>query len=173
MNRAQLEHIIRASAAIAGDDEIYVLGSQSILGAFPAAPPELTVSMEADVAPKNRPEREVLVEGSIGELSPFHTTFGYYADGVETAMLTLPEGWEKRVVIVQNENTRFAKGLCLEPHDCAVSKLFAGREKDLEFVASLLRHGMVNGRLIRERICTVNRNRDKMQHVESLLDRLA
>lgn len=41
MNRAQLEHIIRASAAIAGDDEIVVIGSQAILGQFPTPPEEL------------------------------------------------------------------------------------------------------------------------------------
>ena len=49
LNRAALEHVIRASAAISGDDEIVVIGSQSILGQFPAPPLELCVSNEADV----------------------------------------------------------------------------------------------------------------------------
>ena len=31
VNRAQLEHVIRASAAISGDDEIIVIGSQAII----------------------------------------------------------------------------------------------------------------------------------------------
>ena len=38
MKRRDLEHIIRAAADIADDDEIIVIGSQSILGAHPAAP---------------------------------------------------------------------------------------------------------------------------------------
>jgi hypothetical protein len=42
MNRDQLEHVIRAAAAISEDDEIYVFGSQSILGAYPDPPPELS-----------------------------------------------------------------------------------------------------------------------------------
>jgi hypothetical protein len=49
MRRRDLEHIIRAAADIADDDEIIVIGSQSILGQHPDAPDELCVSAEADV----------------------------------------------------------------------------------------------------------------------------
>lgn len=38
MKRVDLEHIIRAAAAIANDDEIVVIGSQAILGSLPDAP---------------------------------------------------------------------------------------------------------------------------------------
>ena len=76
MTRAQLEHVIRAAATIADDDEIIVIGSQAILGQFPDASGALTVSDEADVYPKNLPERADLIDGSIGEGSPFHETFG-------------------------------------------------------------------------------------------------
>ena len=41
MTRAQLEHAIRASGAICGDRELYVVGSQAILGACPDAHPEI------------------------------------------------------------------------------------------------------------------------------------
>ena len=47
MLRAALEHIIRAAATIADDDEIVVIGSQAVLGQFPDAPPDLLVSIEA------------------------------------------------------------------------------------------------------------------------------
>ena len=76
LNRAQLEHVIRAAATIAGDAEIVVVGSQAILGRYPEAPPELLVSADVDVYPRNHPERADLIEGSIGELSPFHETYG-------------------------------------------------------------------------------------------------
>ncbi|HXT21630.1 MAG TPA: hypothetical protein VN923_12840 [Thermoanaerobaculia bacterium] len=49
MTRDQLEHVIRAAAVIASDDEIVVIGSQAILGQYPDAPAELLVSVEADV----------------------------------------------------------------------------------------------------------------------------
>ena len=38
MTREQLEHLLRAAAVIANDDEIVVIGSQRILGQFPDAP---------------------------------------------------------------------------------------------------------------------------------------
>jgi len=78
VNRNQLEHLIRAAAGNADVREIVVIGSQSILGAFPNAPEDLLVSMEADVFPKDRPELSIVIEGSIGERSMFHETFGYY-----------------------------------------------------------------------------------------------
>jgi hypothetical protein len=49
MQRAQLEHIIRAAAAITGAQEFIIVGSQAILGAFPDAPAELLRSIEADI----------------------------------------------------------------------------------------------------------------------------
>lgn len=54
MTRVQLEHLIRAAADIADDDELVIIGSQAVLGQFPDAPPELLRSMEADVYPRHR-----------------------------------------------------------------------------------------------------------------------
>ncbi|MEO5923960.1 MAG: hypothetical protein ABIR70_09050 [Bryobacteraceae bacterium] len=76
MTRSNLEHIIRAAGTIADDSDIIVIGSQSVLGQFPDADPELLVSMEADVYPKNRPDRSDLIDGSIGEGSPFERELG-------------------------------------------------------------------------------------------------
>ena len=38
MKRAEVEHILRAAKDIVGEDEFILLGSQSVLGAFPDAP---------------------------------------------------------------------------------------------------------------------------------------
>jgi hypothetical protein len=143
VNRAQLEHVIRASAAISGDDEIVVIGSPSIRGQFPAPPPELCASNEADVYPKNKPEVADVIDGAIGELSMFHDTFGYYAQGVAPETATLPRGWESRLVPVCNANTRGATGWCLDVHDLVLAKYAAGREKDHEFAAGAIRHHIV------------------------------
>ena len=94
MKRAELEHLIRATADIADDDEIIVIGSQSALAQFPQAPEALLVSAEADVFPKNKPARWDLIDGTIGEGSPFHSTFGYYAQGVDETTALLPRGME-------------------------------------------------------------------------------
>lgn len=144
MKRSELEHLIRAAGSIANDTEIVVIGSQSVLGQFPAAPPDLLVSSEADVYPRHRPDRADLVDGSIGEGSAFHATFGYYAQGVGPETAVLPTGWQGRLVRVENANTRGIVGLCLEVHDLAVSKYVAGRPKDRDFTRALVRHGMID-----------------------------
>ncbi len=82
MNRLQLEHIIRAAGSIAEDNEIIILGSASIFAQFPNLPDRFLLSVEADVFPKNKPHRSDTIDGSIGELSPFHDAFGCYAHGV-------------------------------------------------------------------------------------------
>jgi len=143
MTREQLEHLLRAAADIAQDDEIVVIGSQAILGQYPDAPASLRVSVEADVYPRNHPERAELIDGTIGELSPFHRAYGYYAQGVGRETAILPDGWEDRLVAVQSANTRGARGLCLEVHDLLVAKAVAGRDKDRAFVDEVVRHGLV------------------------------
>jgi hypothetical protein len=152
MNRRQLEHVLRAAADIADDDEIIVIGSQSILGAHPDAPAELLVSMEADLFPKNRPERWDLIDGSIGEGSPFHTTYGYYGQGVEEGTAVLPQGWRDRLVPIRNANTRGVVGLCLEPHDLAIAKYVAGREKDHLFLRAAIAHRLLVKKVLLERL---------------------
>src|ERR1035437_6279108 len=100
MHRQQLEHIIRAAAGITGATEFVIVGSQSVLGQFPQAPDELLISIEADVFSLRDPADNDLIDGSIGEGSPFHQTFGYYAHGVSQETAVLPAGWRERLVPV-------------------------------------------------------------------------
>ncbi len=143
MTREQLEHIVRASGAITDENIILVLGSQSILGAFPDAPGSLCASREADVFPVNSPDKADLISGAIGEISVFDGTFGYYAHGLPPEACPLPVGWESRLISFRNENTRGVTARCLHPLDLAASKLAAGREKDIEFVAAMLAHSLI------------------------------
>jgi hypothetical protein len=171
MNRAQLEHIIRAAATIADDDEIVVFGSQAILGQFPDAPEELLQSMEADVYPRRHPDRADLIEGSIGEVSPFHETFGYYAQGVAPETAVLPRGWESRLVPVRTPATRGATGLCLEVHDLAIAKYVAGREKDGAYLQALIKHGLVQEGVMLERIEDTPVDQERMNYISRAITR--
>ena len=56
------------------------------------------------------------------------------------------------MIRVENANTGGGAGLCLEVHDLAVSKLIAGREKDLEFIHALLRRRLVEKGVLAERL---------------------
>jgi hypothetical protein len=152
MLRSELEHIIRASGEVAEDNEIVIIGSQSILGQFPNAPAQLLASMEADVYPNHNPELADKVDGAIGEGSSFHELHGYYAQGVGPETAVLPSGWKDRLVVVKNENTNGIAGLCLEVHDLAISKIVAGRAKDLEFIEQLVRHEMVRKKIMLTRL---------------------
>lgn len=145
MTRSEREHLIRAAGAIAEDSEAVVIGSQSIRGQFPDAPRALLKSAEADVYLRHHPERADLIDGSIGEGSSFHETFGYYAQGVGEETATLPKGWQSRVVRISNTNTAGTTGLCLEVHDLAISKYAAGREKDLDFTRARSRSQEICG----------------------------
>lgn len=169
MTRAQLEHLLRAAAAVVDDDEIVVIGSQAVLGQFPEAPAEMLVSMEADLFPRNHPERSELIDGSIGELSPFHDTFGYYAEGVSPNTAKLPQGWEQRLVVVPVGDVR---GYCLEIHDLVLAKLAAGREKDYDFGRAASRHAMIDGTALRERSVTMPIDEASRTRLRESIDRL-
>ena len=156
MNRSQLEHIIRASAAILGTDQFVIVGSQSILGAYPSIPPSLAGSVEADLYPMDKPANAEILSATIGEESHFHGTFGVYADGVSEQTSILPAGWRHRLIKVQNENTNGAIGWCLDPTDLAIAKHIAGREKDIQFTAAMARHGMIDEPAFVERLETVD-----------------
>ena len=152
MKRSELEHVIRAAAAILDVQDIVVVGSQSILGTYPVAPAELLESCEADIYPKDDPSRSAIVDAVIGEESRFHETFGYYVDGVDEKTSVLPPGWEQRLVRVVNENTHGAVGWCLDPEDLALAKHVAGRDKDIRFTEALVRHRMVDHETLLERL---------------------
>ncbi len=152
MTRAQLEHIIRVAGAIADTQDVVAIDSLAVLGQFPDAPAELLLSNEADVYPRGDPQRSELIDGSIGEGSPFEHEFGYYAHGVDETTAVLPDGWRGRLILVAGENTRFVRGWCLEVHDLAIAKYVAGRPKDLDFTRALVRHAMVSREILEQRL---------------------
>jgi len=157
MTLEELEHAIRAACDITGDTEVYVFGSQSILGQIPDPPSALAMSAEADMCPRHRTDQTEMLN-AIGEGSPFHRTHGFYVHGlpIEEAAV-LPANWQMRTKPLRLSGNRGTglcleqmrtkplrlsgnrgTGLCLEVHDLAASKLVAFREKDRAFVRVLL-----------------------------------
>ena len=99
---------------------------KSILGSLPDAPAVLLVSMEVDLYPFDEPDKADLIDGCIGELSPFHHAFGYYGHGVGSGTAILPTHWESRLIRLENANTGGTVGWCLSALALAVRKLFSG-----------------------------------------------
>ena len=95
--------------------------------------------------------------------SQFDRTFGYHADGVDVTTDVAPDGWRERLVIRDTPATAPGRGLCLEPHDCVVSKLYVGREKGLEFADALIAAGFVDLYVLLERICLLSRASDRQR----------
>lgn len=154
------------------DSATPVIGSQSILAQFPDAPPDLLISMEADVFPLHRPDLSIQVDGAIGELSLFHETFSYYAHGVDENTAILPAGWKQRLVPLRNQNTQNATGWCLEVHDLAVSKLAAGREKDMNFVRRLIIEKMIHVEVVTERLDGLPLSSERLATIRERLNHL-
>jgi len=173
MRRQDLEHLIRAAGSIV-DDDLVVVGSQAILATRPSAPPELLVSMEADLYPRSRPQDAIRIDGAIGDLSQFHATYGYYAHGVGPETVIAPAGWQDRLVpievpsVVKGDPPR--RGWCIEAHDLMLAKLAAGRERDWEFVETAIGQGLVDPEVLRERVGLMP---DTYRHVASDLEGIA
>jgi hypothetical protein len=172
MRRAELEHVIRAAADVA-DDEIVVIGSQAVLGGLPDAPASLLWSQEADVYPRTHPERAEAIDGAMGDGSPFHAAFGYYAHGVGPETAKAPAGWEERLVPVRiprsPRDATLVTGWCMEPHDVVLAKCAAGRERDWEFAREALRHRVVDADELLRRVGTLPLPDAQRAHVERLL----
>ena len=155
MKRAEFDHAIRAAGSILGETEILVIGSQAIHGSISGdLPAEAERSVEVDiVAFDDAAARKAdLIDGSIGEASTFHETFGYYAEGVSETTAVLPEGWKDRLVRYESPMTNGVIAWCLELHDLWLSKAVAGRPKDYEFCRALANNGLVNKDILTTRL---------------------
>jgi len=159
VRREDFDHAVRAAGAVLGEREIIVLGSQAIYGSAPdEVPAEALRSVEVDVAAvDDADERKAdLIDGSVGEGSMFHETFGYYVQGVSEAAAILPAGWRERLVPYGGAGTGGVTAWCLEPHDLWISKAAAGREKDRAFCRALLAAGVVDAGTLAVRLDTTD-----------------
>ena len=141
MTREQIEHVIRAAAAITNERSFVVIGSQAVLLPVPDAHPDRLVSRELDLYPTLAPDKSDLIEGAIGALSQFDETIGYDADGVSPDTAAMPPDWMTRASLHYLGDTTV---VCPDMHDLAVSKCVAGRDKDARFVAVMLTEKMIS-----------------------------
>src|ERR1035437_4310572 len=97
MGPQEFEHVIAAAAEVTSQDEFVVIGSQAILGSVVQPPASLLQSLEADIYPLRDPAAADLIDGALGDGSPFHLAFGYYAHGVSPETAKAPKGWQDRL----------------------------------------------------------------------------
>jgi hypothetical protein len=155
MNRADLEEALRAAGEIAREREFIVFGSQAVLGLLARPPKTCLASSEVDLYPRHNVQAVNLLVAKLGSRSDFSRRSGYFVDCVSPELAMLPDGWMERLVPFCTSGTGGVTGWCLEIHDLAVSKLAAGRPKDLRYVLALMRERCVSTRVIERRIaCT-------------------
>jgi uncharacterized nucleotidyltransferase DUF6036 len=176
MRRDDFEHVIVAAAEVSGEREIVVIGSQAILGCFPNPPERMLFSAEADVYPLKDPAKAEEIDGSLGDGSYFHGTFGYYAHGVGPETAVAPAGWEDRLVRVEVParvaRTEGAVALCMEPHDLVLAKCVAGRDRDWEFARDAIAADLVRADELFARIPDLPCQRADRDHLRKMLQGL-
>ena len=149
MKKREFEKTLREAGRVAGEVEFFVIGSQAVHAYCRRPPTEVLLSQECDIYPKNRPEMSNLIDSKLGRGSKFARDHGFYADVVTPEIASLPNGWERRLKRLQVGRVR---AFCLEAHDLVVSKLAAGRLKDLEFIGALVRLKLAKPSAVRRRI---------------------
>jgi len=140
------------AAALTNQCEIVVVGSQAIHASVPRPPKVCLLSEEADLYPPAHPELADLIDGTIGEGSPFHERHGYYAQGVGPDTAVLPAKWKERSIKVQGELTEGKVAIFPSLPDLMLSKYVANRPKDLDFNAAILDAGLVRPSDLLERL---------------------
>jgi hypothetical protein len=168
VKREQLEHVLRACAAIVNEKSFVVVGSQAVLLPHPDAPTEVLMSNEIDLYPALHPELAELIDGTIGQLSMFHDTFGYYADGVGPTTAKMPGDWMSFAKLHYIGDITV---ICPDLHDLAVSKCVAGRDKEAHWVSGLLRHKLIEMPRLLERLKALDLSADQTDRLQAWVRR--
>ncbi len=155
MRKEDLFDLIRRVTEISGVASPIIVGSQSIYSITDQVPQIVRGSYEADfLLAGDDSDARIIVNKELGVTSTFYDTHGYFADGLGLATVTLAPGWQDRLQPLKDDNDQVV-ARCLEVYDLAVSKLIAGREKDLIFLCYLLDGRMISMNLLMERAETI------------------
>lgn len=148
MRLDQFYHVVKAAASIANVEDVNVFGSNAILPWLEAFniydmrgfldPQDVSRELDLSVGDGEDDDLNTLIDGTIGESTHFDTTFNTYAHpNAIQGLFHAPPSWPKRAKFIQVPGSNIK---AVVPHylDLAVSKIVAGRRKDLEFVTRVV-----------------------------------
>jgi hypothetical protein len=167
MKKEQVDHVLRAAGRITGEKRFIIIGSQSLHASHPDIADEIMMSFEVDLYTLRNTEWL----NSIGMDSQFHETFGYFADPVDESTAVLAKGWKSRLVRLARGDTGGVKALCLDPHDLAIAKYVASREKDLIFNRELIRRGILTRDTLLSMLEETPVDEVQRERIRALIDR--
>jgi hypothetical protein len=159
LRKADIAHLVRAATGVTGRESFVIIGTGAVIAQLRTVPLDLMETREIDIYVPDAPDGDDmsdLIDGSIGEGSPFDTTFGYYAHGVGPLTACLPDDWMVRAVRYELPNLPGVVCLCPEVNDIALSKVCAWREKDRAWLAAGLSTGVLSLSAMFARAGTIN-----------------
>ena len=151
MTIEDIETLLVEAAKLSNHRSFVVAGSLSVLGAVMHPPQDMLMSRDVDLYTKLDPGRVfVEIAKQISEGSRFHVRHGFYADPISPKILSLPEGWESRLIAVT-----LAKGVVanfIDPNDMAIAKLARSEINDIRWVTSGVSAGIIKFEILEVRL---------------------
>jgi hypothetical protein len=170
MTLADIETLLVEAAKLSNHRNFIVAGSLSVLGAVMRPPQDMLMSRDVDIYTKLDPGRVFVeiadAENGIAEGSKFHVKHGFYADPISPKVLSLPEGWEARLIPVT-----LAQGIVanfIDPNDVAIAKLARSEDNDIRWVAAGVKAGIIHLDVVESRLkATHNILKDELKKIRS------
>lgn len=156
MRISSINHVLRSAAAITGHATFVIVGSAAVIARLHEKISEsMTLTPEVDIyafGASNAEELSDLIDGSIGQDSRFHSTFGYYADGVSPETSKMPADWLERASRYESSECPGVVAIVPEENDIALAKMVAWREKDVEWLKEGVAAGVLSVQKMRDRL---------------------
>jgi len=148
MQRNKVDHVLRAAASITGHKSFVLIGSAALIARIKGPTPAgMLVTQEVDIYAfdvDNVEELSDMIDGSIGQNSPFHTSFGFFADGVSPDTAKMPSDWMDRATKYSSPACPGVTAIVPEENDLALAKLVAWREKDIDWLRAGVAHRILS-----------------------------
>ena len=168
MRKSDLFDLIADIKSLSPDETLIIVGSQAAYAVTNYLPEIARRSIECDfLFAGGRANVREKVNKEFGVLTEYQDEHGYYADAVGLATIVLPEGWDKRLKPLHDDNGNLVAN-CIDLYDVAASKLIAGRSKDLEYLESILASELIT---VEEFISRLDSIKTKVKN-DTLSDRL-
>lgn len=149
MKIEQLIKLINDVKKITKQNKIMLFGSQAIYSKIKDVESDTILnSMEADFtlySYKDKKELENFVDmvDIIGEFSPYHTTYGFYAEGVSSFNESFPKNYKNRLINFQYSNDKNDIIQFMNIKDVVIMKLRRMDPKDHDFIEYLIEKQLI------------------------------
>lgn len=154
MTLEDIERLLIEASRLSNHRHFVIAGSLSAIGAVVHPPLLMVLSRDVDLYPKLDPERGFIeIANELSRGGPFDKANGFYADPITPKVLSMPQGWESRLMQIP-----LAKGVVAwftDPNDTAVGKLMRGQDNDQRWIQAGLAERILSAETIIQRMATV------------------